>query len=393
MEDEKKLVVLEGVDSYLPHVDGVINCMHNYCINSYKDVDITAVGPAYKNYEDKEPYKIIRCKSVYIPILGYRYARATKDKKFKEEILSKKYDIIHVNSPFNMADFALDVAKKQGIPAVTTFHSNMRLVFRLVVKSKWIAEKMVRVLGRKYNKFDEVFVCSPAVEELCRSFGYTGKISYLPLGTKIPKCTKKAELSKQANEKFGFSDDDLVFVFVGRIEKTKRVDFILKSLKILKDKGIKFKLFVIGDGAEFKKAVKLKNKLGFTDAEVEFTGFLQSQDFLLHYARANLLLFPSVYDTFGLIKVEASAYDTPGVFIEGSCAGYGITHGVNGYLSKNTTEDFASTIENAISDRAKLAQVGKKAGEDLYITWEECTKQFIEKLKQIVNEKSNKTQV
>ena len=109
---EDKFRILEGMDSYLPHVDGVINCMNNYCTYADKreDVDILAIAPKYKKYVDKSPYRIKRCKSFYIPILDVCYGQATKDKKFYNEIMQEKFDIVHVNSPFNMAKFALKVA-------------------------------------------------------------------------------------------------------------------------------------------------------------------------------------------------------------------------------------------------------------------------------------------
>lgn len=382
--EEQKLRLLEGMDSYLPHVDGVINCMNNYCLNAYKKIDVLAIAPRYKKYVDKSPYEIKRCKSFYFPVLDIQYGQATKDKKFYKEIMSRDFDIVHCNSPFNMAKFMLKVAKAKKIPAVITFHSNMRPIFRSIVKSKLIAEQMVKSLGKTYNQYDEVFVCSPLVAEQCRSFGYTGKISYLPFGTNIPKCEDKTEYIKQANQELKLDENDLVFLYVGRIEKLKRVDFILNSLKILKDEGIKFKFFAVGKGSDMDKLQKLKKKLGFTDKEVIFTGFVDSKLFPLLYSRANLFLFPSLYDNFGLVKVEAAAFDTPGLFIEGSCAGYGVTDGVNGFLSKDTVEDFADKIKHAIADKEKLKEIGKNAGKDLYISWEECTNQFIERLKEVV---------
>ena len=84
-----------------------------------------------------------------------------------------------------------------------------------------------------------------------------------------------------------------------------------------------------------------------------------------------------------MVKVEAASFDTAGVFIDGSCAGYGVTHGVNGYLSKDTVTDFADTIEKAIKDRDALKQVGIQAGKDLYISWEDCANQFIDRLQEV----------
>ena len=102
-----------------------------------------------------------------------------------------------------------------------------------------------------------------------------------------------------------------------------------------------------------------------------------------------MFLFPSLYDNFGLVKVEAAAFDTPGLFIENSCAGYGVVDGENGFLSKDTIEDFANKIEIAIQDRKKLKEIGKNAGRDLYISWEECTNQFIDRLNEVVERYKN----
>jgi 1,2-diacylglycerol 3-alpha-glucosyltransferase len=382
--EEKKLRLLEGMDSYLPHVDGVINCMNNYCLNDYKEVDLTAIAPKYKNYVDKVPYNLIRCKSMYVPILDIQYCQATRDKKFTKEILSKKYDIVHVNSPFNMAKFMLKIAKAEHIPAVATFHSNMRPIFKSIVKSNWLTEKLVKKLANVYNQYDEIFVCSPLVEKQLRSYGYNGSISYLPFGTDLKRCDNKEELVEKANQKLGINKNDLVFIYVGRIEKLKRVDFILNSLKILKDNGVKFKFFAIGKGSDIKKMIKLKSKLGLSNEEVVFTGFIDRELFPLMYARANLLLFPSLYDNFGLVKVEAAAFSTPGLFIENSCAGYGVKDCVNGYLSKNSCIDFANKIMEVIKDRDLLSIVGKNASRDLYISWKDCTEQYVQRLKEIV---------
>ncbi|MCM1289911.1 MAG: glycosyltransferase [Corallococcus sp.] len=385
----EKLKLLEAIDSYLPHVDGVINCMHNYCTNACKTEDVVAAAPRYKKHTDDLPYKIVRCNSIYVPGLNIQYGLATNDKKFWQQVTETQYDIVHVHSPFNMAKFALKVAKKQNIPAVITYHTNMRPIFRSVVKSKKVTEVFMRRFGKLYNKFDEVFLCSPLVEKQLRTYGYTGKVFYLPFGTNRPKCDNKEELRDYADKALGLSRDELVFIYVGRLEQLKRIDFTLDSLKILKDRGLSFKFFVSGTGGALKKLTKRVSKLGL-DEEVKFLGFLDDEQlFNALYARGDMLLFPSLYDNFGLVKVEAAAFDTPGLYIQNSCAGYGVTDGVNGYLAQDNPVAFANRIQKAVADRDELKKVGKQAGVDLYVTWEECTNQFVARLKQIVKERKD----
>lgn len=382
-----KIKVLEAMDVYLPDVDGVINCVNNYSKNLSDKTTLTVMCPKNrKDYVDDFPYNIVRCKSMHIPILNQYYGLPQQDSKFKKQIMAEDYDIIHVHSPFGMAKYALSVAKKKNIPIVATFHSNMRQIFESIFKSKSFSDTLCKRLGKLYNKFDEVFVCSPKVEEQLRSYGYTKKVSYLPFGTDFNRCDKVEEYSALANKEFGIAERELVFIYVGRVMKLKRIDFILDSLKILKDKNIKFKFFVVGKGAELNSLKKYAKKLGFNESEVIFTGFLPREQFPLLFSRADLLLFPSIYDNFGLVKVEGASYETAGVFIKDTCAGYDITHGVNGFVSDNDTESFAAAIEEAVKDYNKLKQIGKNAKETLYISWKDCSDVLLENYERIINE-------
>ena len=386
-----KIKVLEAMDVYLPDVDGVINCVNNYSKNLSDKTTLTVMCPKHrKDYVDDFPYNIVRCKSMHIPVLNQYYGLPQQDSKFKKQIMAEDYDIIHVHSPFGMAKYALSVAKKKNIPIVATFHSNMRQIFESIFKSKSFSDMLCKRLGKLYNKFDEVFVCSPKVEEQLRSYGYTKKVSYLPFGTDFDRCDKVEEYSALANKEFGIAERELVFIYVGRVMKLKRIDFILDSLKILKDRNLKFKFFVVGKGAELNSLKKYAKKLGFKEDEVVFTGFLPREQFPLLFSRADLLLFPSIYDNFGLVKVEGASYETAGVFIKDTCAGYDITHGVNGFVADNDTESFAAAIEEAVKDYDKLKQIGKNAKETLYISWKDCSDILLNNYERIINEYKNR---
>lgn len=387
-----KLKLLEAMDVYLPDVDGVVNCMHNYCLNLKDKTDLTVLVPKNrKDYVDNQPYEINRCKSLHIPILNDYYGFPAGDKKINALMNDREFDVIHVHSPFNMAKYALKLAAKKKVPAVATFHSNMYAIFRDVVKIPFIAKLMNDSLGRRYNKFDEVFVCSPLVEKQLRFTGYKGKVSYLPFGTDFKKCDRVEENRTQAEEIFGIEKNELVFIYVGRVMKLKRIDFILKSLKTVKARGQSFRFYIVGKGAELNKLKKLSAKLGFNEKEVIFTGFLPREQFPLLFSRADLLLFPSLYDNFGLVKVEGAAFETPGVFIKDSCAGYGITDGKDGYLSENDETAFADKIMQATADREALRKAGKTAAETQYVSWATCADAFLKRVTEIAEEKKRLT--
>lgn len=388
-ERVEKMKVLEACDVYLPDVDGVIHCIHNCSLNMSKNADVTLIAPKNrKTYVDNQPYSVIRCKSLRVPVMNVHYGFPLSDKKFDSKVMSKDYDIVHVHSPFNFSKYSLSVAKRKNIPVVATFHSDMRRIYQSVFHFKPLTNFLVKRLGKIYNQFDEVFCCSPLVEEQLRSYGYSGKVTYLPFGTDFIPCDNTSELANKANEKLDIDPKEIVFIYVGRIMKLKRIDFILDSLKIVKEKGMKFKFYVVGKGPEAKKLQRYAKKLGLDDY-VRFCGFLGRDDFPLINARADLLLFPSLYDNFGLVKVESAAYHTAGIYIKDSCAGYGIIDGVNGFLADNTKEAFANKICEAMEDKAKLDKIGDNAARDIYISWADCAAKLQKRLQEIVKEKKN----
>jgi glycosyltransferase involved in cell wall biosynthesis len=374
-----------GIDMYLPSVDGVVNCMHHYikCLN--EEHNAAAMAPsAGKKYVDRQSYRIYRCKGVRVPFYGGHYGFPSGDRGFLRELEKTKWDIIHVHSPMGMCKFAAKYAKKHNIPVVATFHTNFRPIVKKIVGFKRLTEAVLKGMGKRLDKMDDVFVCSPGVAEQARSFGYTGHITYLPFGTNLPRPGNLTEMRDRVNHKYGFAANELVFIFVGRVVKLKRIDFILESLKLLKSKGVSFKFFVVGTGMDEKTTKRKANKLGL-ESDVIFTGFVEDfDDFKALYARADLLLFPSLYDNFGLVKVEAAAHNTPGVYIKGSNAAYCVEHGVNGFLSENDAESFAAAIGDAVSDRGKLLQAGKNASETLYITWADASAELAGRYAEII---------
>ena len=219
---QDRLKILMGMDAYFPNVDGVVNCMHNYLVNLTGKNDVLAIVPKAGKETGDFPYPIRRFNSIKIPFYGSYSGIPQLDKKFKRDIYRQNFDIVHVHSPFNMMKFALSYAKEKNIPAVATFHSNMRPIFQKIFKNDAMAEKVVQNMGKMYNRFDEVFVCSEKVAEQARSFGYTGKFTYLPFGTNMARPADLEPLKREFEERYDVGEDELIFLFVGRIVKLKR---------------------------------------------------------------------------------------------------------------------------------------------------------------------------
>lgn len=146
-----------------------------------------------------------------------------------------------------------------------------------------------------------------------------------PLGTTLkPKISLLKSLKKGSPIHLGMA---------GRLHPVKGGCLVLQSLKVLKERGIPFKLSVAGDGPEREKLKKLTYSLGLT-ADVTFLGLLSDMSSL--YQEIDLLLSPAIREPFGLTSIEAALWGCP--VIGGSIDGFpeAISHEKSGLCLKPT---------------------------------------------------------
>ena len=111
---------------------------------------------------------------------------------------------------------------------------------------------------------------------------------------------------------------------------------------------------------------EMAKELELSDNAV-FTGHIADRDSLKGlYARADLFVFPSLYDNAPMVVREAAAAGTPSLLIRGSCAAEGVTDGVNGFLCENTPENIAKGMERAL---LTAKEVGSRARQTIPVPW------------------------
>jgi glycosyltransferase involved in cell wall biosynthesis len=128
----------------------------------------------------------------------------------------------------------------------------------------------------------------------------------------------------------------------------------------------------VGRGADLEEIKEYVEDLGLTE-DVIFTGSISDRELLkCWYCRSDLFLFPSVYDTNGLVVREAAACSVPSVLVKGSCAAEGVTDGVNGYLIEENAASMAEKLISLYPCGDAVKQVGEGAARDLYLSWHDA---------------------
>ncbi len=120
-------------------------------------------------------------------------------------------------------------------------------------------------------------------------------------------------------------------IFVGQFVERKRVDLLFYTVKTLLNKRSDFVLKLVGEGPEYQNLKILANKLEIEDF-VSFEGYKQKDQIRKYFSKADCFLFPSEYDIWGLVLVEAMASGLPCVASTGAGAAHDlIRDGVTGF--------------------------------------------------------------
>ena len=373
--------VIEFSDSFLPIMDGVGNVVYQYAVNiPAKGHECYVVAPQTDTgYRGGWPFELVDYVGVPLRRMkSYTVGAPLLDSHCVNRLAMIQADIAHVHSPFIAGQTGLLYSQKHNVPLVGTFHSKYYDDFLQVTGIELLAEVGVKVVVDFYEKCSEVWAVSESSAETLHGYGYRGEIRVMPNGTDIQPLTEGA--AQKAAERFGL-DGRSVLLFVGQINWKKNLRCILEAAAKLKND---FQLVLAGQGPHEAEVRDLAEELGIADRTV-FTGHLTDRELLNGlYALSDLFVFPSLYDTSGLVVREAAAVGTPSVVVAGSSAAECIRSGENGFVCENDPEDLARVVDGALKDRAALRAVGAAAKETIPIPWTRLTDQVLERYSEII---------
>ena len=383
-------------DSFYPMIDGVYMVVDNYARRLLKYANVIVFVPDYKgnSYDDSIfPYKIVRCKSLKVLFQDYVLPIPNLDSKFKKELEKYKLDIVHIHSPFAIGKIGLKYAKKHHIPCVATMHSQFKKDFIKAFKSEYIATKLTNKFIKTYNECD---MCWAVNSEVARIFHEEYHYKYFPkvmnnaTEMKLVSDTEKAH--DFINKKHNLNKDDIVFLFVGRINTLKNIFFIVDSLNLLKVKkpDLKWKMLFVGSGQDEEKLKKKISELNL-DKEIIMCGKITDRkELAYYYNRAHLMLFPSKYDSSSIVQIEAASQKTPTIFLENTATAETVTNNVNGYLSKDSIKAYSDKIIEILENEKLYNEIKENAYRDLYKSWDSMIDDAYYLYKDLIEEKLKK---
>jgi len=359
-------------DSFPPLIDGVANAVVNYARqiseSGYKAMVIT---PNHPDADDgRFPYPVVRYPSIDIrERIGY-LAGVPFSPEVANRISQEKVALLHSHCPIVSTLLARQLRQIVDAPLVMTYHTKFDIEITNILHSKLLQSGSRKALVQNISACDEVWVVSQGAGENLRALGYEGEYIVMPNGVDLPCGAVPEAQVRAATDGFDLPCGVPVFLFVGRMQWYKGQKIILDALARLAAAQKDFRMVFVGTGADYE-AIQAYAQTCAISEKCIFTGAIQDREVLrAWYSRADLFLFPSTFDTNGLVVREAAASCVASVLIRGSCASEGITDGRNGFLIEEDPQSLFACLLPLCDNADAMRQAGQAAAKEVYVSWE-----------------------
>jgi glycogen(starch) synthase len=119
------------------------------------------------------------------------------------------------------------------------------------------------------------------------------------------------EAVKVIRKRYGIPDGWNMILFIGRLTWVKGVRNLLMGMPLVLKEYPNTKLVILGKGEEQTDIVETADRLGIKENVVYRFDFVPEDERILHYAAADVCVFPSTYEPFGIVSLEAMALEKP----------------------------------------------------------------------------------
>lgn len=226
-------------------------------------------------------------------------------------------------------------------------------------------------------------------EDLIRHGWPSSKISVVwngvdPQKYNPEKCSQ--EDIKRIRLRYGIKDDEFMLLFLGRLTWVKGVRNLLQAMPLVLEEYPQTKLVILGKGEEQRDVLETAARLGIPHKVACRFEFVSEKERILHYAAADVCVFPSIYEPFGIVSLEAMSMAKPLVVGARGVVGFReqvISSGPdqNGvHVNGESPTDIAWGIKQVLSDNKKAKHWGENGRRRVlqYFTWEKAAQQTIE---------------
>jgi glycosyltransferase involved in cell wall biosynthesis len=305
--------ILLATDAWAPQINGVVRTYQRLAVELQAiGSELVVLGP--------ENFRCVPCPSY--PEIGL----AIPDRKHCARLIDNaRVDAIHIATEGPVGWMARSYCTRRRLPFTSSFHTR----FADYVSARWpVPDAWVYAFQRRFHaRSAGVMVATESLAADLRKRGFERLLPWT-------RGVDTALFRPGAERMFG---DGPVFLYAGRVAVEKNIDAFLR----LDLPGVKV---VVGDGPQLAE-------LEARYPTAIFTGVREGRDLAQCYASADVFVFPSLTDTFGMVMLEAMASGVPVAAFPAIGPRDLIAQGISGILS----EDLGAAALQALTlDRVRV---------------------------------------
>jgi phosphatidylinositol alpha 1,6-mannosyltransferase len=261
----------------------------------------------------------------------------------RRDLADFKPNIVHISAPDVIGHRAVTWARRHRIPAVASVHT--RFDTYLAYYRLQALEPLARgIMRRIYRRCDALLVPAESIAAVLGAQRMNRHISIWSRGVDRGQFDP-GRRDPAWRRSLGIADDELVVVFLGRIVMEKGLDVFADTIEALAARNVGHRALVIGEGPA---GPWFKERLG---ERAIFVGHQEGEGLARALASSDVLLNPSITETFGNVTLESMACALPVVAAVATGATSLVRDGATGILVEpGDTDAFADALESYARD-------------------------------------------
>ncbi len=275
---------------------------------------------------------------------------------------SGPFDLLHVHD-WLLSFAAIELQEALGLPLVATIHATERGRYRGALYSD-MSRAIDAAERRLARQAQRVITCSVAMQHEVRDFYdvLSERISVIPNGIDGSRLRRLSGEDLSEFRRRYARPEELIVFNVGRMVYEKGADLLVESAPRVLSQAPDAKFVIGGRGPLFPSLSQRINDLSLHD-KVMLTGFLTDEERDQLYVVADVCVFPSRYEPFGIVALESMAAGTPVVVSDVGGLGTVVQHEQTGLTTyAEDVYSLGQAIVRVLNDpqtasaRARLAQ-------------------------------------
>lgn len=313
-----------------------------------------------RGYEHKIPDLVVH---KYPALRGPLAARILADAIYAANCIrriEKDLDIVHCAAANIVADVTTaHSCHKAGIKVWNSFSrgecSYPKYLFYRIARQLLPANRVILALEKEtLLESKKIISVSEGVKrEIMKYYNIPDeKVVVIPNGVDLENFKPDKRKRLEIRQKYNISEDEIVLIFVGHEFKRKGLTHLIKALPF-----VEAKLIIIGkkDLGPYESLVKDSK----VDDKIIFAGIVPKVED--YYAASDIFVFPTMYEAFSLVTLEAAASGLPILATKVNGTEELIRDGYNGFFIKRDPQNIAEKISVLIEDKKLLRNMGENA--------------------------------